>query len=288
MNNWSKRPVVWEDDQAVYYSVAFTWQLADLAKTLQPRLDQKRIVIGGPAVKLMPGLAPGWAGIADDPPPGVNPLALHNSLATRTSRGCPNNCGFCAVPRMHGELRELADWEAKPIICDDNLLACSRRHFDQAIDKIRNLEYVDFNQGLDCRRLTKHHARRLAEIRNPIIRLALDRMEQADDFFKAFCNLREQCIPKKHIRAYALIGYDEPPDHALKRLEMIASLGIKPNPMRYQPINATEKNACIAPGWTACELDRFMSYWSNLRFTASVPFADYRHHKRVESGQLYL
>ena len=45
-----------------------------------------------------------------------------------TSRGCPNRCWFCSVPKREGgKLRELPITDGN-IILDDNLLACSEQH----------------------------------------------------------------------------------------------------------------------------------------------------------------
>ncbi len=41
---------------------------------------------------------------------------------------------------------------------------------------------MDFNQGLDARLLTEHHARRLAELTDATIRLALDHQKSADQW----------------------------------------------------------------------------------------------------------
>jgi hypothetical protein len=81
------------------------------------------------------------------------------------------------------------------------------------------------------------------------------------------------------MRCYVLIGFNDTPADALRRLEILKhGLGIDPNPMRYQPFSgeyALKKNSYIHPNWTHKELDRFMSYWSNLRFVGSVPFKEY-------------
>lgn len=275
-NNWSKKPVHWEDHHNHYYSIVFTWQLFEFCKKIQPELDGKNIVIGGPAVKLIPGIVPKWVTIGK----GMPVLHRHNSLATRTSIGCIRACKFCAVPKLEGKLKELDSWQIKPVIIDNNLLACSINHFDWVIDGLKKLSWCDFNQGLDARLLTKYHVDRFAELKNPMIRLAFDSTKYEKDLVRAIFLLRESGIPKKNIRVYVLIGFQDTPVDALYRLQFVRNQGLVPNPMRYQPINSLKKNVHISSGWTHKELDRYMSYWANLRFTGSIPFEEYEHNKK--------
>ncbi len=54
-----------------------------------------------------------------------------------TSRGCPNRCWFCAVPKREGgRLRELPVTDGW-IITDDNFLACSAKHIDQVFAMLK-------------------------------------------------------------------------------------------------------------------------------------------------------
>ncbi|MBN2531876.1 MAG: hypothetical protein JXB88_03235 [Spirochaetales bacterium] len=275
-NSWSKKIVHWEDEKNHYYSIVFTWQLYRWSKHIQPELDGKNIIAGGPAVKLMPEIVPSWINIGKDIPS----LYRHNHSATKTSTGCIRKCRFCSVPRTEGSLKELKKWEVKPVLIDNNLLACSRKHFNKVIDKLKRLKWCDFNQGLDARLMTKYHADRLAELNNPLVRLSFDELHHESPVCNAIILLRKAGIPKKNIRIYVLIGFADDPEDALYRLELIRSFGIKPNPMRYQPPETFRKNSYVHPKWTHKELDRFMSYWSNLRFTGAVPFNEYEHRKR--------
>jgi len=202
-------------------------------------------------------------------------LQHHNPQATFTSRGCIRNCPFCAVPRIEGQLRELDDWPVKPIVCDNNLLACSRRHFDTVIDKLKPLPGVDFNQGLDARLLTQYHADRLAEL-DCMTRLAFDHVNDEETLQAAYEKLRRAKIPKKRIRIYVLIGYHDTPEDALYRLQVVAKLGIDPNPMRYNPLDTMRRDSYVGPGWTDRELARYVRYWANLRWFRAVPFENFR------------
>jgi hypothetical protein len=181
------------------------------------------------------------------------------------------------VPRIEGELRELDDWPVRPIVCDNNLLACSRKHFDSVIDKLLPLKGIDFNQGLDARLLTKYHAGRLAEL-DCMVRLAFDNVAYESQFVKAFETLRVAGIPPNRIRVYVLIGYHDTPEDALYRLTTVRELGALPNPMRYQPLDALTKNSYIEKTWTQRQLIRYSRYWSRLLFfeRMGITFDEFR------------
>ena len=283
MSEWTKRIVHWEDNQNHYYSIVFTWDLYRWSREVQPELDGKGIVVGGPAVRLMPHLVPAWVQIGADRPA----LPRHNPMATKTSTGCIRRCEFCAVPKTEGGLRESSHWAVKPLLIDNNLLACSNTHFNRVIESLKPLDWVDFNGGLDARLLTQHHADRIAELKRPLIHMGFDHIAMESVFVDAVVKLRRAGISKRVITAYVLIGYNDTPEEALHRLKVVRSLGIEPFPQRFQPLHTRVKNEYVAPNWTNEELDRFVSYFSNLRFTRAVPFDEYRHNSsRQQEEQL--
>jgi len=281
--SWSKTFLEWTQDHTAYLSVVFTWDLpAAYQRAVWLREQGYTVKAGGPAVMLMPDYL---ADVAECNGEQVPALKRHNPHATFTSRGCIRRCPFCAVPRIEGALRELDDWQPAPIVCDNNLLACSRAHFDRVVDRLKPLSGIDFNQGLDARLLTDYHAGRLAEL-DCMARLAFDSVGYETDFMRAFELLRSAGFPKFRVRAYVLIGFQDTPADALYRLRTVAELGIDPNPMRYQALDALEKNSYVGEHWTHSELGRYMRYWSNLRYLRGVPFEEYDGQKRkpVPSG----
>jgi hypothetical protein len=162
----------------------------------------------------------------------------------------------------------------RPIICDNNFLAYSRAHFDRVVDRLKPLSGIDFNQGLDARLLTPYHAGRLAEL-DCLVRLAFDSVAYESQFMQAYETLRAAKIPKRRIRVYVLIGFNDTPRDALYRLQAVRDLGSDPNPMRYQPLDILKKNDYVHPNWTEKELARYMRYWSRLRWLRKVPFEEY-------------
>jgi hypothetical protein len=47
--------------------------------------------------------------------------------------------------------------------------------------------------------------------------------------------------------------------------------------MRYTPLNVKKRNEYIAEGWTREELQRYLRYWWNLRYTCKIPFEDFEY-----------
>jgi hypothetical protein len=277
MTTWNHNGLVeWQEGNTAYLSVVFSWNKPEAyQRAMWQKAMGKTVKVGGPAVRIDPDYFGPLADLGDYP----DAVALHNPDATFTSRGCPRQCPFCAVPKTEGSLIELDDWPVRPIICDNNLLACSKVHFDRVIDCLKPLKGVDFNQGLDARFLTAHHANRLTELDLRFVRLAWDNVGMERQFRDAWRQLTRAGIPARKVRVYVLIGYNDTPEDALYRLESVRALGTRPNPMRYHPLDAIQRNSYVGPNWTDAELKRYMRYWSRLAWLEHIPFSEYRHYK---------
>ena len=88
------------------------------------------------------------------------------------TRGCPNRCPWCVVPRKEGVIRPYMDCDeiaiegrTKLVLMDNNILAAGDYAKEQ-MQKIMDRGYrVDFNQALDARLVTDDFARLLARIK---------------------------------------------------------------------------------------------------------------------------
>lgn len=271
MTDWLKSIAKWQEGGKLYLSVPFTWLLP---RALEMAMRHPGPVqAGGPAVQLMPEYLADVAAVNQPCP--VEPLAYHNPLATFTTRGCPNTCGFCAVPRLEGEFRELTDWRPAPIICDNNLLAASRTHFDRVIDRLKPLPFIDFNQGLEAKLLKPHHARRIAELKGVKVRFAFDHINAETSVADAIKLCRSHGL--RDFGVYVLIGFNDTPADALYRLEKVWEWKAVSSPMRYQPLDALVKNRHVAPGWTHRQLQNTMRCYSRSAWTGQISIRDYRH-----------
>lgn len=104
-------PSLFDEADEVHISVAFTWHLKWAEWAAKQWACVAPVKVGGPALN-----EPGGDFI-----PG---MYLKKGYVI-TSRGCPNRCWFCAVPKREGgQLRELPVTDGW-IVSDDNLLACS-------------------------------------------------------------------------------------------------------------------------------------------------------------------
>lgn len=267
--DWPKKPISWITERALHISIPFTWDLPKVRADLkQKSMFWDNAVVGGPAVYLMPDFFNNLdhVKIGYDAP-GI--LQRVNPLATRTTTGCIRKCGFCGVRKFEPEFKELHDWPDLPIICDNNLLASSQPHFDKVIDRLKKWKWADFNQGIDSRLLTDYHASRLSEIKKPIIRLALDNMNYADQWENSFSKLLNAGIAKSNIKSYVLIGFDSDPYEAWDRCEWVENHKIKSLPMWFHPLDSTSKNTVterqISLGWNDLERKRIMGYYYKHR-----------------------
>ena len=88
------------------------------------------------------------------------------------TRGCPNKCPWCVVPRKEGKIRPYMDCDeiaiegrTKLVLMDNNILAAGDYAIEQ-LEKIIHRGYrVDFNQALDARLVDDRFARLLAQVK---------------------------------------------------------------------------------------------------------------------------
>lgn len=149
-----------------------------------------------------------------------------------TSRGCPNNCSFCLVPKREGSLREVA---VKPgnIIQDNNILACSSRHLDKVFSMLQGQKQIEFKGGLEASRITPVIADRLRGLSIKTLWLACDHRSAVKGFKRAVGILQRAGFTQSHICCYVLIGDDRQENE--ERLRTVYESGARPFAQLYQP-----------------------------------------------------
>jgi len=189
-------------------------------------------------------------------------------------RGCPNRCGYCAVPRLEGGISYARQsikhliWpghekkegccdkkhHSKVIFFDNNILASPnwRSIFDELLEL--GLK-VDFNQGLDARLVSEEAAEKISKMRIDLIRLAYDYRQMRPYVERAIERLHAYGVKKRNILLYALFNYNDDPEEFLQRVKEILHWGVACYPMRYIPIDAIEKNRYVAAKWDLKRLD---------------------------------
>ena len=111
------------------------------------------------------------------------------------TRGCPNKCKWCVVPRKEGAIKPYMDVDEiaiegrkKLVLMDNNILAAGEYAKEQ-LKKIIDRGYkVDFNQALDARLVTDDFAQLLAKVKwldSNRIRFGCDTHKQIEDCERA-------------------------------------------------------------------------------------------------------
>ena len=102
----------------------------------------------------------------------IYPLVPKDTAYGFLTRGCPNKCPWCVVPRKEGMIRPYMDCDEiaiegrwKLVLMDNNFLAAGD-YAHQQLDIIIERGYkVDFNQALDARLVTDAFAEKLAKVK---------------------------------------------------------------------------------------------------------------------------
>jgi len=269
MYQWNKNLKTWKIGNIIYISIVFSWQIEE-AKVLSKKHDGK-IIVGGPSA-IFNRSKINFAEFQKETDFDV--LGMQNPLATFTTRGCSRKCEFCAVPTIDGEFRELKNYKINPVICDNNFLVASKKHIEKVIDKIKHFAKVDFNQGLDARLINDWHFDQFCRLKDIKLRFAFDSIQYESCVIDAITKAKR--LGFKDIGVYVLIGFNDTPGDAFYRLEKIRKYGIRPNVMRYQPLDAHYKNGFVAENWTEIELTRMTRYYSRLRWLEHIPFEHYK------------
>lgn len=216
-------PGIFHEADEVQVSCTFTYDLPR-AEWLQKQWRHvAQVRVGGPAL--------------DDAGGEFSPGMYLRHGYTITSRGCPNGCWFCDVPRREGGIRELpirAGWN----VLDSNLLACSDEHIRAVFAMLaRQPHRPEFTGGLEAARLKPWHAEALRTLRPKSVFMAYD---SPDDWEPLVCAARmlygAGFTAASHVlRCYVLIGH--PRDTiaaATERLQAAAQLGLSPMAMLYR------------------------------------------------------
>lgn len=207
----------------VHVSVTWTWDRERGEKLAEAwRAVTKRVSVGGPAY--------------DDPGGEFTPGLYVKHGYTITSRGCPNHCWFCSVPKREGAIRELQIKDGYNIL-DSNLLACSEKHINAVFDMLaRQPERPKFTGGLEAARMTPKIAERLAKLKPSSAYFAYDTPDDYEPLAAASKMLNAAGITGRgrNFFVYVLIGYkNDTFEKAERRLVSVLHLGLLPMAMLY-------------------------------------------------------
>ena len=191
--------------------------------------------------------------------PGIDKKTAYGFL----TRGCPNKCKWCVVPRKEGNVVPYMDVDdvavdrrTNLILMDNNVLACD--YGLEQIQKIIDRGYrVDFNQAIDARLVTDDIAKLLAKVRwIDVIRFGCDTPKQIKECERAMAMIDEYRGKPASYLMYTMIGGDF--DEALNRLSHWKTF--KRVRIVAQPFRDVDNPHQIVPQW-----QKDMARWAMRR-----------------------
>jgi hypothetical protein len=198
--------------------------------------------------------------------------ALYGSTHAQgfVTRGCPNRCSWCIVPKKEGAIVDHADVEEftggmkEVVLMDNNILASE--HGVKQLEKISRLGLkLDCNQGLDARLVDEPMANVLGSIKWTRLRFACDQKGQMPAVERAVKLYRAAAKKKGNIFCYVLVKDVE---DALDRVEFLRGLGVDPF---AQPYRDFVNN--IGPTQEQKNFSRWVNHKAIFK---SVPWSKYR------------
>ena len=188
----------------------------------------------------------------------------------RFTRGCPNRCPWCVVPKMDGnEVRHVADladfWSGQKIVrlLDDNIMADSDE-FCRDCEQLSKAGVKVIWEALDARRVDDATAAALATVRQAkSIHFAWDSHSQDEAAPRAIEVLERHGIKPWRLMFYVLVGFNTDKDYDLYRIYTLRDMGANPFVMPYDKTDRYQKD---------------LARWCNNKFVfKSTPrFEDYR------------
>lgn len=236
-------PSLFDEADEVHISVAFTWDIPYAEWLAAQWAPVAPVKMGGPAFS--------------EPGGDFVPGRYMKQGYVITSRGCPNRCWFCAVPKREGgQLRELPVTDGW-IVTDDNLLACSPGHIDEVFAMLaRQPHRPQFVGGLEAALMTPEMAARLRGLKPESMFFAYDTPNDLEPLQAAAKMLLDAGFTKASnvLQCYVLIGYPgDTQEKALARLGEAWRAGFLPFAMLYR-----DKTGDFDKDWR-----RFQGEWAN-------------------------
>lgn len=221
----------------------------------------------------------------------VPDYSLYPSIDNKTAygfltRGCPNKCKWCVVPRKEGNIRPYMDVDdvavdgrTNLVLMDNNVLACD--YGLEQIQKIIDRGYrVDFNQALDARLVTDDIAKLLAKVRwIDVIRFGCDTPRQIEECEEAMSMIDSYRKNPAQYLMYTMIGNDF--DEALNRLSHWKTF--KRVRIVAQPFRDVDNPHQIVPQW-----QKDMARWAMRReIYTTCEFKDYEPRKGFKCSEYF-
>lgn len=242
----------------IHISCSFTWDkkfCEDLAYQFRSTQD-KPVKLGGP-------------GFGSEVTDFIQGLYLKPNIVF-TSRGCNNNCPWCIVPKIEGELKEIPICQGN-VIQDNNFLQTSRRHKDKVFEMLKNQKRIQFKGGLEADLIDDHFVDSVRGLSIDELWLACDTDGAFNNFEKAAVKFARAGFTREHIKCYALIDGDISKNE--ERLQKIWHAGAMPFAQLYRDF--TDKKTKYSK-----EVEKFARSWQrpaaiNMHMKKGTDFRNY-------------
>lgn len=202
-------------------------------------------------------------------------LKKQQKVVLYTSRGCVNNCGYCAVPKLEGKQvnfptirpyleaakKEVPD--ATSVVLYDNNLT-EQTYIKDIVDELVEFDYAVDVHGLHVSAFTPEFAEQMARLKfraqgkdssTPYMRFSFDKMKYEPDVWKAMKIFSEANIDTEFF-CYMLYNWIDSPEDFWKRIIVSHDIArtykksIYLFPQRYEPFQALEKYKYVGSKWT--------------------------------------
>lgn len=159
----------------------------------------------------------------------------------RFTRGCPNNCAWCVVPKMDGnDVRWVADLESfydprhdTVRVMDDNIMAAPEL-FERACKQLHDADVKVLWDALDIRLIDDRTAVALSTVRQAkSIHFSWDSKAQEPFIASGLETLQRHGMKPWRFMFYVLIGFNTSREYDLYRVETLRKLGARPFAMPY-------------------------------------------------------
>jgi len=284
-----------ERPDRVYVTSLFTWAWKPVWKAVRfykKRFPKAEVWLGGLYSSLMPdhasrsGADVVYEGVfkeAEEAIPDYELVPSWDGSIIFSSRGCNRACPFCAVPRLEGKINStkrslkhlVYTKHTRIILWDNNFLQSP--YWKEICHELKELNrWVDFNQGLDARLITDDVAKHLASLKlrsgsSIEIRLSYDELEAGQATQNAIACLEATGLRKRAIMVYILYNFKDSPEDFFQRVRDVLNWGAVAYPMRYEPLNALEKNQYVELSWTSQELEMIQDARRVLGYGGAFP-----------------
>lgn len=167
----------------------------------------------------------------------------------RFTRGCPNRCPWCIVPKMDGnKVRHVADltdfWDGQKSVrlLDDNLLA-DADEFCRDCEQLSRAGVHVIWEALDIRLINDQTAKALATVKQAkSIHFAWDSRAQDEAVPRGIAILKRNGIKPYRLMFYVLVGFNTSREYDMYRITTLHELGANPFVMPYDKKDPYQKH----------------------------------------------